>query len=88
MHDDKETGPAERDSWMTELPDKLSQAFSGTTARTFRTNPVPEISDADRSLWTDTPADRERKEQVICDVLSCVHMYLHVFSYGHILFYT
>ncbi|XP_048744717.2 GPALPP motifs-containing protein 1-like [Ostrea edulis] len=53
-------GQPKRDSWMTELPDCLGQNI-GLTARTFRVNAGPDMSD--RSMWTDSPADRARKEK-------------------------
>ncbi|KAK7913175.1 hypothetical protein WMY93_013386 [Mugilogobius chulae] len=46
-----------RESWMTELPPELQHI--GLGARTFKKRSGPEKSD--RSIWTDTPADRERK---------------------------
>lgn len=46
-----------RESWMTELPPELQHI--GLGARTFKKKSGPEKSD--RSIWTDTPADRERK---------------------------
>lgn len=48
-----------RESWMTELPPVLQNI--GLTARTFKRRANGES--ADRSIWTDTPADRERKAQ-------------------------
>lgn len=48
---------ATRESWMTELPPELQHI--GLGARTFKKRSGPEKSD--RSIWTDTPADRERK---------------------------
>lgn len=39
----------------------LNEICAGIGARKFRTNAV-ELGD--RSVWTDTPADRLRKEQV------------------------
>ncbi|KAL1021650.1 hypothetical protein UPYG_G00016140 [Umbra pygmaea] len=52
-------GPEEvvRETWMTELPPTLQHI--GLGARTFKKRAGPESKD--RSLWTDTPADRERK---------------------------
>lgn len=48
-----------RESWMTELPSAgLSQSI-GLQARTFKARAGPDMSD--RSSWTDTPADREKK---------------------------
>lgn len=46
-----------RESWMTELPPELQHI--GLGARTFKKRSGPEKGD--RSIWTDTPADRERK---------------------------
>ncbi|XP_061742913.1 GPALPP motifs-containing protein 1-like [Nerophis ophidion] len=46
-----------RDTWMTELPPELQHI--GLGARTFKKKSGPEKGD--RSIWTDTPADRERK---------------------------
>ncbi|XP_054474544.1 GPALPP motifs-containing protein 1 [Anoplopoma fimbria] len=46
-----------RETWMTELPPELQHI--GLGARTFKKKSGPE--DKDRSMWTDTPADRERK---------------------------
>lgn len=52
-------GPQElaRETWMTELPPELQHI--GLGARTFKKKSGPE--NKDRSIWTDTPADRERK---------------------------
>ncbi|XP_062383190.1 GPALPP motifs-containing protein 1 isoform X2 [Sardina pilchardus] len=52
-------GPEEvtRETWMTELPPELQHI--GLGARTFKKRSGPE--NKDRSIWTDTPADRERK---------------------------
>ncbi|XP_040895534.1 GPALPP motifs-containing protein 1 [Toxotes jaculatrix] len=46
-----------RETWMTELPPELQHI--GLGARTFKKRSGPE--NKDRSIWTDTPADRERK---------------------------
>ncbi|XP_069745734.1 GPALPP motifs-containing protein 1 isoform X1 [Narcine bancroftii] len=48
-----------RETWMTELPPVLQHI--GLGARTFKRRANGESSD--RSIWTDTPADRERKAQ-------------------------
>ncbi|XP_032417417.1 GPALPP motifs-containing protein 1 [Xiphophorus hellerii] len=48
-----------RETWMTELPPELQHI--GLGARTFKKRSGPENND--RSIWTDTPADRERKAQ-------------------------
>jgi len=55
-------GPEEvkRETWMTELPPELQHI--GLGARTFKKKAGPEKG-GDRSMWTDTPADRERKER-------------------------
>lgn len=45
---------------MTELPPELQHI--GLGARTFKKRSGPE--NKDRSIWTDTPADRERKARV------------------------
>lgn len=50
-----------RETWMTELPPELQHI--GLGARTFKKRTGPE--NKDRSIWTDTPADRERKAKVI-----------------------
>ncbi|CAM4486380.1 unnamed protein product [Leuciscus chuanchicus] len=54
-----DTGPevVSRESWMTELPPELQHV--GLEARTFKKRSGPE--NKDRSIWTDTPAERERK---------------------------
>ncbi|TRY54353.1 hypothetical protein DNTS_005216 [Danionella cerebrum] len=54
-----DTGPKtlSRESWMTELPPELQHV--GLEARSFKKRSGPE--NKDRSIWTDTPADRERK---------------------------
>nr|XP_022335691.1 GPALPP motifs-containing protein 1-like [Crassostrea virginica] len=53
-------GQIKRESWMTELPDCLGQNI-GLAARTFRAHAGPDMSD--RTMWTDSPADRARKEK-------------------------
>lgn len=50
-----------RDTWMTELPPELQHI--GLGARTFKKRSGPD--NKDRSVWTDTPADRERKAKVV-----------------------
>ncbi|XP_066923233.1 GPALPP motifs-containing protein 1-like [Clytia hemisphaerica] len=50
-------GPAQRENWMLELPPEFSKNF-GMGPRTFRSKAV---DCGDRSVWTDTPADKERK---------------------------
>lgn len=48
-----------RDEWMLELPEVKVVTNLGLTARQFRTKERPDMSD--RSSWTDTPKERERK---------------------------
>lgn len=49
-----------REEWMTELPDNLGLRI-GLGPRTFRKN--MEDPKADRSQWTDTPADKAKKAE-------------------------
>lgn len=56
---DSGTEVVARETWMTELPPELQHI--GLGARTFKKRSGPENND--RSVWTDTPADRERKAQ-------------------------
>ncbi|XP_008544831.1 protein PIF [Microplitis demolitor] len=49
-----------REEWMTELP-AVRAANLGLGPRKFRAKEGPDFSD--RSSWTDTPADRERKQK-------------------------
>lgn len=49
-----------REEWMTELPDNMGLRI-GLGARTFRKN--MEDPTADRSAWTDTPADKVKKAE-------------------------
>ena len=60
-----------RESWMTELPPEM-KAF-GLGPRKFRANAAPEKGD--RSVWTDTPADREKKQKVRHNHLHTILMY-------------
>ncbi|XP_078693976.1 GPALPP motifs-containing protein 1-like [Branchiostoma floridae x Branchiostoma belcheri] len=55
----KNQGPVakEREEWMLELPPEM-KSF-GLGPRTFRRTAAPEMGD--RSVWTDTPADKARK---------------------------
>lgn len=50
-----------REEWMVELPAEMTKNF-GVTARKFSTKTTISV-DKDRSVWTDTPADRVRKQQ-------------------------
>ncbi|XP_028836709.1 GPALPP motifs-containing protein 1 isoform X2 [Denticeps clupeoides] len=56
---DNEPKELKRETWMTELPPELQHI--GLGPRTFKKRSGPE--DKDRSIWTDTPAERERKAQ-------------------------
>ncbi|XP_045444625.1 GPALPP motifs-containing protein 1 isoform X3 [Pipistrellus kuhlii] len=55
--DDDASKPITRESWMTELPPELKDF--GLGPRTFKRR--TDVKSGDRSVWTDTPADRERK---------------------------
>lgn len=48
-----------REAWMLELPKVKGVTDLGLGARQFRTKERPDFSD--RSEWTDTPGDREKK---------------------------
>ncbi|NP_001089474.1 uncharacterized protein LOC734525 [Xenopus laevis] len=54
--DDGSKNPT-RESWMTELPPELTNFGLGPRTFKKRTNE----KSGDRSIWTDTPADKERK---------------------------
>ena len=58
-------GAPERESWMMELPPERSTAHNllgGLVSRKFRKDGGGSTG-GDRSEWTDTPADKERKEK-------------------------
>ncbi|NXD11530.1 GPAM1 protein, partial [Nothocercus nigrocapillus] len=55
--DSDEPKKVTRESWMTELPPELKSFGFGP--RTFKRR--ADEKSGDRSIWTDTPADRERK---------------------------
>ncbi|NXT77013.1 GPAM1 protein, partial [Zapornia atra] len=55
--DSDEPKQVTRESWMTELPPELKSFGFGPRTFKRRSND----SSGDRSVWTDTPADRERK---------------------------
>ncbi|KAL1781292.1 hypothetical protein HispidOSU_031373 [Sigmodon hispidus] len=55
--DDESSKPITRESWMTELPPEMKDF--GLGPRTFKRR--ADDRSGDRSVWTDTPADRERK---------------------------
>uniref|UniRef100_A0AAA9SHQ6 GPALPP motifs-containing protein 1 n=1 Tax=Bos taurus TaxID=9913 RepID=A0AAA9SHQ6_BOVIN len=55
--DDDSSKPITRESWMTELPPEMKDF--GLGPRTFKRR--ADGKSGDRSVWTDTPADRERK---------------------------
>lgn len=52
-----------REDWMIELPDIRKVSDMGLGARQFRTREKLEIGD--RTVWTDTPSDRERKKTTV-----------------------
>ncbi|XP_037010974.2 GPALPP motifs-containing protein 1 [Artibeus jamaicensis] len=55
--DDVSAKPVTRELWMTELPPEFKDFGLGPRTFKRRTND----KSGDRSVWTDTPADRERK---------------------------
>lgn len=60
------SGPPARESWMLELPeDKPLFQGLGLQARQFAKRAKTDRGDT--SVWTDTPADKERKDQVTRD---------------------
>lgn len=54
---DDSSKPITRESWMTELPPEMKDFGLGPRAFKRRTDD----KSGDRSIWTDTPADKERK---------------------------
>lgn len=60
--------PITRESWMTELPPEMKDF--GLGPRTFKRR--ADDKSGDRSVWTDTPADREKKAKVRGFVCSCI----------------
>lgn len=63
-----------RESWMTELPPELKNFGFGP--RTFKRR--ADDKSGDRSIWTDTPADRERKAKVSI----CLFIHIHLQAVG------
>ncbi|XP_008825909.1 GPALPP motifs-containing protein 1 [Nannospalax galili] len=59
--DEDSSKPIMRESWMTELPPEMKDF--GLGPRTFKRR--ADDKSGDRSVWTDTPADRERKAKEI-----------------------
>ncbi|KAJ7324524.1 hypothetical protein JRQ81_017544 [Phrynocephalus forsythii] len=55
--DDDSSRQVKRESWMTDLPPELKNF--GLGPRTFKKRADEKLGD--RSIWTDTPADREKK---------------------------
>ncbi|XP_042316252.1 GPALPP motifs-containing protein 1 [Sceloporus undulatus] len=66
--DDDGPKQVERESWMTDLPPEL-KSF-GLGPRTFKRRTDEKLGD--RSVWTDTPADREKKANELKDVKKSV----------------
>lgn len=56
---DKGDTTQQREEWMTELPNLPTVSGLGLISRQFKTKTHDEIKD--RSLWTETPRDRENK---------------------------
>lgn len=76
QHDNK---PLVRESWMIELPEDKPN-FCGLGPRQFlRKTPQQK---GDRSVWTDTPADKERKAQVNLLDFDCFIIYLILYCLG------
>ncbi|XP_053166767.1 GPALPP motifs-containing protein 1 isoform X1 [Hemicordylus capensis] len=63
-----ESKPIKRESWMTELPPEL-KSF-GLGPRTFKRR--ADDKPGDRSVWTDTPADQEKKAKEMQDTKKSV----------------
>jgi len=55
----KDVKEVQRESWMLELPEEKANSF-GLGARQFSRKGLPEKG-KDRSAWTDSPAEKERK---------------------------
>jgi len=55
----KDVKEVQRDSWMLELPEEKANSF-GLGARQFSRKGLPQKG-KDRSAWTDSPAEKERK---------------------------
>ncbi|KAH0624428.1 hypothetical protein JD844_031853 [Phrynosoma platyrhinos] len=66
--DDDGPKQVERESWMTDLPPEL-KSF-GLGPRTFKRR--TDEKTGDRSVWTDTPADREKRANEMKDVKKSV----------------
>lgn len=62
--DDLANQVQEREGWMTQLPELARKDF-GLGARQFRHKAV--TVDKDLSAWTDTPADREKKQKLAAE---------------------
>ncbi|CAG0921128.1 unnamed protein product [Notodromas monacha] len=61
LEDMGEEKPQGRETWMLELPDE-KRSLLGLGPRKFKTKNLTD-KDKDRSCWTDTPADKARKEK-------------------------
>lgn len=57
--EERGTAPRAREEWLTTLPKDRHHNFAPDVARTFTRQGLTELGD--QSVWTDTPADRERK---------------------------
>lgn len=68
-----------RESWMTELPPELKSFGFGP--RTFKRR--ADDKSGDRSVWTDTPADRERKAKV--SIYLFIHIHLQAVGFTGVL---
>lgn len=67
---------------MLELPEDR-KSFCGLEARQFRRKAPMERGD--RSVWTDTPADKERKVQVMIKVYFHVTLLFHADDHKYLI---
>ncbi|KAL1138290.1 hypothetical protein AAG570_009978 [Ranatra chinensis] len=66
--DGGEQGKTRREDWMTKLPDDRRGVVNALQPRKFRTRePAPK---GDTSSWTDTPADKHKKQLAVQDIQS------------------
>ncbi|XP_058448809.1 GPALPP motifs-containing protein 1 [Malaya genurostris] len=60
FNEPKNVNVTSREDWMLKLPDVRKVSDMGLGARQFRTREKQDIGD--RTVWTDTPSDKERKK--------------------------
>ena len=66
-----------REEWMTELP-SAQAANLGLGPRKFKLRDGPDMSD--RSCWTDTPAQKARKQMDLVNIRNMLLYYLCILS--------